>query len=256
MKAHILTAKCIENREHVMRGNKIQFGILAAVFLCLAIQASAGQGPDTARSTSATASAAASTAEPRPELQHRPRYAIQRSDNVTITFPVSPEYNQTITVQPDGYISLMGAGSIRLEGLNLEEAQTAIHDAYVKAKVLKDPLVTVDLKDFQRPYFSVNGQVLKPGQYELRRDTTLTEALAIAGGLSSSSKQQVFLLHRVSSGWAEVRSYEIKKILNGKDPSEDPHLQAGDMLFVPENFITKFRKYVPYTFGLYYNPAL
>ncbi len=238
-----------------MHGNKIQFGILAMIFLWLAVQSSCGQKLDMTRVASAAGTSTASTDDPRPELQHRPRYAIQRSDSVTITFPLSPEYNQTITVQPDGYISLMGVGSIRLEGLNLDQAQTAIRDAYVNAKVLKDPLVTVDLKDFQKPYFSVNGQVWKPGQYELRRDTTLTEALAIAGGLSPSSRQQVFLFHRVSSGWAEVKCYEIKKILHGKDISEDPHLQPGDMLFVPENFITKFKKYVPYSFGTYYNPA-
>ncbi len=238
-----------------MRGNKIKWGILAVVSLWLAVQPGQGQKLEMTRSANVAAKGAATTDDPRPELQHRPRYAIQRSDSVTITFPLSPEYNQTITVQPDGYISLMGAGSIRLEGLNLDQAQIAIHDAYVKAKVLKDPLVTVDLKDFQKPYFSVSGQVGKPGQYELRRDTTLTEALAVAGGLSSTSRQQVFLLHRISSGWAEVKCYEIKNILNGKDSNEDPHLEPGDMLFVPENFITKFKKYVPYTFGTYYNPA-
>src|SRR5262249_3669614 len=143
----------------------------------------------------------------RPELQHRPRYAIQRSDTINIGFPLSPEYNQTITVQPDGYASLMGAGSVRLEGLNLDQAQAAIRDTYMKAKILKEPIVTVDLKDFQRPYFSVNGQVGKPGQYELRRDTTVTEALAIAGGIIGSSRQQVFLFHRVASGWAEVKCF-------------------------------------------------
>jgi len=239
-----------------MRGNKIKWGILAAVSLWVAVQPSQGQKQEMTRSANVAAKGAVTTDDPRPELQHRPRYTIQRSDSVTITFPLSPEYNQTITVQPDGYISLMGAGSIRLEGLNLDQAQIAIHDAYVNAKVLKDPLVTVDLKDFQRPYFSVSGQVVKPGQYELRRDTTLTEALSIAGGLAPTSKQQVFVFHRVSSGWAEVRAYEVKKILHGKDASEDPHLQAGDMLFVPENFITKFRKYVPYSFGAVYNPGV
>lgn len=239
-----------------MRGKQIRVRILAVVFLLMAVQSSHGQKLDMTRNANVAATFAASTDDPRPELQHRPRYAIQRSDSVTITLPLSPEYNQTITVQPDGYISLMGAGSIRLEGLNLDQAQIAIHDAYVKAKVLKDPLVTVDLKDFQRPYFSVSGQVAKPGQYELRRDTTITEALAMAGGLAATSKQQVFIFHRVSSGWAEVRSYDTKKILHGKDASEDPHVQPGDMLLVPENVITKFRKYVPYSFGAVYDPGV
>src|SRR5215831_749415 len=212
-----------------------RFQLVTMLFLVAALGAlpTPAQKLDMSRTAGVVAGAATTNDEPRPELQHRPRYAIQRSDSITLTFPLSPEYNQTATVQPDGYVSLMGAGSIHLEGLNLEQAQAAIRDAYMKAKVLKDPLVTVDLKDFQRPYFSVNGQVGKPGQYELRRDTTMTEALAIAGGIVGTSKQQVFLYHRISSGWAEVRCYDIKKILHGKDASEDPHLEPGDMLFVP-----------------------
>lgn len=234
---------------------KSRFQTLLLFAFMFAVVPSRGQSLNMNRSVELAANKTVATDDPRPELQHRPRYAIQRSDSVTITFPVSPEYNQTLTVQPDGYVSLMGAGSIRLEGLNLDQAQVAIRDAYAKAKVLKDPIVTVDLKDFQRPYFSVSGQVWKPGQYELRRDLTLTEALSVAGGLSPSSRQQVFLLHRVSSGWAEVHCYEIKKFLYGKN-LEEPHIEAGDMLFVPENFITKFRKYIPYSFGAFYDPGV
>ena len=237
-----------------MRSTKFQLGTLMLVVLMLAGQSMHGQSLDMNRSAGLVANKATEGDDLRPELQHRPRYAIQRSDSVTISFPLSPEYNQTLTVQPDGFVSLMGAGSIRLEGLNLDQAQGAIRDAYVKAKVLKDPIVTVDLKDFQKPYFSVNGQVGKPGQYELRRDMTVTEALAMAGGITGSSRQQVFVFHRISSGWAEVKCFDTKAIFHGKS-IEEPHVEPGDMLFVPENFITKFKKYVPYSFGTFYNPA-
>lgn len=236
---------------------RVRFDLFATLGLLTAMSGvlpASGQQLNMTRSAEVATSSAATGDDPRPELQHRPRYTIQRSDSITITFPLSPEYNQVITVQPDGFISLMGAGSIRLEGLNLDQAQGAIRDAYVKAKVLKDPIVTVDLKDFQRPYFSVNGQVGKPGQYELRRDTTVTEALAMAGGITGSSRQQVFVFHRISSGWAEVKCFDTKAIFHGKS-IEEPHVEPGDMLFVPENFITKFKKYVPYSFGTFYNPA-
>jgi polysaccharide biosynthesis/export protein len=237
-----------------MRAKTLRWGILALLIFALSVIPTRGQKLDTTDKTTTAANTAAATDDTRPELRHRPRYTIQRSDSIIITFPLSPEYNQTITVQPDGYISLMGAGLVHIEGLNIEQTQAAIGDAYVKAKVLKDPLVTVDLKDFQRPYFSVNGQVGKPGQYELRHDTTVTEALAIAGGITATSRQQVFLFHRISSGWAEVKCFDMKNILHGRS-IEEPQVEAGDMLFVPENFITKFKKYVPYSFGTYFNPS-
>jgi polysaccharide export outer membrane protein len=108
----------------------------------------------------------------------------------------------------------------------------------------------VDLKDFQKPVFIVSGQVGKPGQYDLRYNTTVSQAVAIAGGFTPQAKTQVFVFHRVSSGWMEVKSLSLKDILNGKNVNEDAELQPGDMIFVPEKFITKFRKYVPYSVGL------
>jgi polysaccharide export outer membrane protein len=107
----------------------------------------------------------------------------------------------------------------------------------------------VDLADFQKPYFVALGQVGKPGKYDLREDMTVTEAIGVAGGFTAGAKTQVFLYHRVSNEWAEVKELKLKDFLHGKNISEDAHLTAGDMIFVPEKAITKFRKYVPYSFG-------
>ena len=116
----------------------------------------------------------------------------------------------------------------------------------------------MDLKDFQKPFFVALGQVGKPGQYDLRYDMTVTEAIGVAGGFSPGAKTQVLLYRRVSNEWAEVKLLNIKEILNGKNVNEDAHLMPGDMIFVPEKFITKFRKYVPYSFdfGFAAHPTL
>jgi polysaccharide export outer membrane protein len=165
-----------------------------------------------------------------------------------LSFPLSPELDQKVTVQPDGFISLQGAGEIRIMGLTVPEVVEAVKKAYTG--MLHEPIVNVDLFDFQRPFFTVTGQVGKPGQYDLRYDTTVSQAIAVAGGFESTAKTQVFLYRAVSSSWAEVRELKLKDILRGKNISEDVHLRPGDMIFVPENAITKFRKYVPYTIGV------
>lgn len=181
----------------------------------------------------------------RPQLQQRyPRYAIQREDILLIEFPLSPELNQTVTVQPDGFITLQSAGSIHIQDLTVPQTIEAIKRAYTG--ILRDPIVNVDLEDFQKPFFTVTGQVGKPGQYELRSDITVTEAIAVAGGLAPTSRMQVFLFHRENSQWYHVEKLNLKDVYNGKKANEDAILQAGDMIFVPENNITKFRKYVPY----------
>lgn len=190
----------------------------------------------------------------RPTLEHRnPRYRVMRSDVLVLTFPLSPEFNQTITIEPDGYVNLLGAGSVYIQEMTVPEVIEALKKAY--SKILRDPVIDVDLKDFQKPFFLVLGQVGKPGQYDLRYDTTVSQAIAIAGSFTAESKTQVFLFHRVSPGWVEVKKLSLKNILHGKNVNEDLHLQPGDMIYVPVNFITNFKKYVPYSTGLYFNPS-
>ena len=174
------------------------------------------------------------------------RYALQRQDVIGISFPLSPELNQTVTIQPDGYISLQSVGTVYMQGLTVPEAALAIKKAY--ANILHDPIVDVDLQDYQKPHFTVSGQVGKPGQYEIRSDITISEALAVAGGMTMlTAKTQVFVLHRVSKGWAEVKQVDLKSISRGKKLEQDVLVQPGDMIYVPEKFITNFRKYVPYS---------
>ncbi len=89
-----------------------------------------------------------SASSSQPRLQQRyPRYEIQREDVLLIQFPLSPELNQTITVQPDGFITLQSASSIHIQGLTVPQTVEAIKRAYTG--ILRDPIVNVDLQDFQ-----------------------------------------------------------------------------------------------------------
>jgi len=182
-----------------------------------------------------------------PALEERhPRYVLQREDVLLLTFPLTPEINQTVTVQPDGYINLQNAPSVYAQGLTAPELVLAIKKAYTG--ILNSPIVDVDIQDFQKPFFTVSGQVGKPGQYELRSDITVAEAIAVAGGMTmQTAKTQVFLFHRTSTNWVEVRKVNLKDILSGKHVNEDATIQPGDMVYVPEKFIANFRKYVPYS---------
>ena len=189
-----------------------------------------------------------------PVLQRRnPRYRLCASDAITLTFPLTPEFDQTVNVQPDGFVSLAGAGDVHLEGLTTQESVLAVQAAY--SKILHNPLVTIELKDFNKPYFIVGGQVSKPGKFDLRGYTTATEAVAMAGGFNDSAKHsQVLLFRRVNNNWLAVQTLDLKHILRGHDVGEDVEIQPGDMLFVPQNFISKIEKFIPKSsFGGYYS---
>jgi polysaccharide biosynthesis/export protein len=187
------------------------------------------------------------------ELQRRDaRYRICVSDVLAISFPLTPEFDETVTIQPDGFASLTAVGDIRLAGLTTEESGQAIRSAY--SKLLHNPVVMVELRQFNEPYFIVNGQVRQPGKYDLHGSITATEAIAVAGGFNNDAKHsQVLLFRRVDNDWFEVKDLNLKKILTGRNLSEDPEIRAGDMLFVPQNAISKIKRLIPaYGVGTYY----
>ena len=192
-----------------------------------------------------------------PGLHERnPRYRLRKGDTFDLDLALSPEFNQTLAVQPDGYVSLKGVGSIFVEGQTVPELTETIKAAY--AKILHDPIIAISLKDFEKPYFIASGQVARPGKYDLRSDLTVTEAVAIAGGFSEKAKHsQVVLFRPVQGAGFEAKLLNVKKLLANRNLSEDIHLQPGDMLYVPQNTLSKIRPFLPTSsMGAYYNPAM
>src|ERR1700733_5088166 len=152
------------------------------------------------------------------------RYRINPSDTLELSFQLTPEFNQTVTVQPDGYITLRDVGDIQAAGRTLPELTEAIKTAY--SKILHDPVISVDPKDFEKPYVIVGGQVAKPGKFDLRGDVTLTQAIEMAGGFTDMSKHsQVLLFRRVSDQWTEAKIINVKKMMSSRNLQEDPELQ-------------------------------
>jgi len=176
--------------------------------------------------------------------ERHPLYRLSKSDVVDLNFTFSPDFNQSLTVQPDGFVGMKGAGTILAEGLTLPQLEQAVSDAY--RSFLHQPEVTLTLKDFDKPYFLASGEVAKPGKYELRGDLTVNEAVAIAGGFTQQARHsQVVVFRRVSADMAETHVLDLRKMLNSRDLREDMHLRPGDFIFVPQSRISKIRKFVP-----------
>jgi polysaccharide export outer membrane protein len=213
-----------------------------------AVSAAAGAAP-------ASPPAASSTDNPAGLHERNPRYQIRKGDSFEMDLPFSPEFNQTLAVQPDGYVTLKGVGSLYVEGQTVPELTESLKTAY--AKILHDPVITISLKDFERPYFIAAGQVGRPGKYELRSALTVTEAVAIAGGFTDRSKHSEVVLYRPTPGGGfESKVLNIKKLLASRNLSEDLRLEPGDLLYVPQNKYSKVRPYIPSPnagIGAYYN---
>jgi len=187
--------------------------------------------------------------------ERRPLYRLRKSDIVQMRFTFSPEFDQEVTVQPDGFVSLKSVGNVLAEGLTLVDLRESIMKAY--QATLRDPEINVVLKDFERPFFVAGGQVGRPGKYELRAPTSAAEAVQIAGGFTDASKHsQVVLFRRVGDGVVETQVLNLKAMLAARNLEEDPELKPGDMLFVPQNRISKIKRFLPTSsLSTFFTPA-
>ena len=172
-----------------------------------------------------------------------PRYRLQTSDVVEIQFKFTPEFTQTVTLQPDGFVPLQIAGEIRLQDLTLEEARAAIVAKY--AGILHQPAITLTLKEFNKPFVIVGGEVSKPGKLDLRGDLSLTDAVTMAGGFTANAKQdQVLLFRRVNPEMVEVKRINVGDILGKGKFAEDIRLLPGDAIYASKSNLAKFDRFM------------
>jgi len=171
------------------------------------------------------------------------RYRLQPGDVLEVQFRYSPEFNQTLTVQPDGYITLEIAGDLKVAGFTIDQTREAIlRQARTR---LQDPVATVLLKEFQRPYFVVSGEVSQPGKIEMRERVTAIQAIMLAGGMKETAKSsQVVVFRKINSDTAEVKLLNLKSIKKTSDLENDLTLQAGDMVYVPRDKISKVERFM------------
>jgi polysaccharide biosynthesis/export protein len=175
--------------------------------------------------------------------EREPRYVLQQADVIEIQYRYSPEYNQTVSVRPDGYVGLQLVGELKVGGLTVDQATELVRTR--AAARLKDPVLTVLLKDYVKPYFVVAGEVNHPGRFDLRGNVTAMEAIAVSGGFKESAKHStVLLVRRKDAEFADVRVVNMKKMSMAQGVAEDFSLRPGDLLVVPQNLLSKMERYI------------
>jgi polysaccharide biosynthesis/export protein len=171
------------------------------------------------------------------------RYALNPGDVLDVQYRYTPEFNQTITVQPDGFISLQIGGDLKIAGRTLDQVRALI---LAKARErLASPELIVILKEFQRPFVVVAGEVVQPGKFELREKLTAIQAVLMAGGFKDSAKSsQIIVFRKLNSETAEVKILNFRTLKRTSDLENDLTLQSGDMILIPRNRLSKFERYV------------
>ena len=187
------------------------------------------------------------------QLQQRDRYLLHSGDQLTIDYTFTPEFNNTATVHPDGFLTLKVGGDVQVAGKTLAEVKTLIEQS--ASSRLKDPQVTLTLTDFQHPYFVVAGEAYAPLKYELRDTLTVLQGLMIAGGIKQTGKEkQVVVIRGANSPSPEIHVLDLKKVQSQAIFEHDLPLQSGDIIYIPRSKLTHAAQIVslinsPATYG-------
>lgn len=184
------------------------------------------------------------------------RYRLQTGDVLEVNYRYTPEFNQTVSIQPDGYVSLNLIGDLKLGGVTLDAAKKMLVEK--SSARLRDPEIALVLKDYVKPHFFVAGEVAAPGRFELRGPVSALEAVAMAGGLKNTAKHsQAILYRKVNPEMAEAKLVDLKQIATLTGMREDFDLHPGDLLFIPQSRISKVERFVKWgSFGIYATPVV
>jgi polysaccharide export outer membrane protein len=158
---------------------------------------------------------------------------LRQGDTVKVTFPGSPNLDQTEQVRLDGKISLPLVGDVQAAGQTPDQLEQSLVKLY--APQLSSSDVTVAIESSSFPVF-VTGCVLAPGKVLSNEPLTALEAIMEAGGFdySRANLRNIHVIRRENSS-SQSYVLNLKDVLDG-DEKNNFYLQPNDIVYVPEKF--------------------
>ncbi len=135
-------------------------------------------------------------------------------------------------VASDGTVDLPYLHTVKVADLEAQEVARLIRDKLIEGKILADPSVVVQVREFASRHVTLLGQVAKPGSFPLVPGMSLIQAISQAGGLTAVANGDHVNLTRKTATGQQTVVVSVGDIIDGKAP--DIRLQPGDQIFVHE----------------------
>ena len=168
-------------------------------------------------------------------------YKIGRQDLLEIRVFDLKELDQTVRVSDDGSITLPLLGRLSVAGLSKGELRALI-TRLLKERYVRDPQVTIFVKEYESKKVAVSGAVRKPDTYEMLGQKTLLEMISRAGGLDEDFGEEIVIFRAGEDGMAERIQVDLERLMYHADPSLNHEVQAGDIIYIP--VVEKIRIFV------------
>lgn len=163
-------------------------------------------------------------------------YKIGALDQLNIVVWRNPDLSATVTVRPDGRISLPLVENIVAAGRQPADLSREIEAAL--AKYIREPVVTVMVNNFQgvsTEQIRIVGEATKPQAVPFRQNMTLLDVMIQVGGLTDFADGNGAVLVRGSESGKQY-SIRLKDLLKRGDISANIDIKPGDIIIVPQSW--------------------
>lgn len=171
-------------------------------------------------------------------------YRLYPGDVLDVAVPSAPELNRTVTVQPDGRITLPLVSPVMASDRNVEELRATLRDAY--GPTLVHPDVDLNVKTSVPLKVFVGGEVDKPGVYDMPGDINALQAVLMAGGFRTSGRRsEVVVLRRGPGGKAMMRVVNLNTaVFEPSKGTGSVALRRFDIVYVPKTRVSEVGQFV------------
>ncbi len=156
-------------------------------------------------------------------------YLIGNGDILQISVWGEPQMDHSVTVRPDGKISLPLINDVTVTGLSVAETQVLLRDKLTQ--FLKRPQVSVLVSEVHSKLIYVTGEVQHPGAYALTSPTNVIQLVTRAGGVTDFAKSKRAYVLRQPDG--QRLPVNLKAVLQGHHTEQNIELSSGDTVVVP-----------------------
>ncbi|NQS99491.1 MAG: polysaccharide biosynthesis/export family protein [Candidatus Omnitrophica bacterium] len=162
-------------------------------------------------------------------------YLIGEEDVLNISAWGWPDLTTEVIVRPDGKISFPLVGDLQASGQSLTELDNDLTERL--KEYIKDPQVSVMIKEFGGRKVIVLGEVNYPGVYKTSGKNTVMEVIARSGGFTDAAVRNSIILIRGDLNDPEARRINLNKVIKEGDPSGNIVIEQEDVVYVPRTFI-------------------
>ena len=164
-------------------------------------------------------------------------YKLRPLDLVDIRVFQEDDLTMTNKVSQAGTLTFPLIGSVKVSGLRVQEAEQLITDK-LKDGYIKNPQVTILVKEYAARRVSVLGEVKKPGTVEIPPEEALTllQAVAYAGGFQNVAKTDEVIVRRMIDGKETKTKVNATRLMRADAAETDYPLEPGDIVYVPTRF--------------------